>query len=213
MINKLLAVIFAILLAFAMLFTVLYVECISPLIMEGRFESFAKARGDYGQLAKDITGYLNGSKIELSFFQAHEQAHMKDVQGLISLLKTVLWVLWPGVLLLGFFLLKKPLCKTIAITLSAVLGLVLCVVIYGMVDFNGLFILFHQLAFTNDLWLLNPYTDYLIQLMPIGFFMAYALSVGLIWLLLMVTAILFNFRAQRRNHGVFFLFKRANGKA
>ena len=38
--------------------------------------------------------------------------------------------------------------------------------IWALVDFDGLFITFHQVAFSNDLWLLNPRTDLLIRLMP-----------------------------------------------
>ena len=53
-------------------------------------------------------------------------------------------------------------------------------------DFNRLFILFHRIAFTNDLWLLNPRTDLLIRLMPIGFFISYAALIGGLWLLGMI---------------------------
>ena len=37
-----------------------------------------------------------------------------------------------------------------------------------------IFWFFHQIAFTNDLWLLNPATDLLAALMPIEFFVWYA---------------------------------------
>lgn len=203
---KCLAVLFAVLLAVSLLFTVLYVELSLPGLMEKRFELFAEAPGDYGQLAKDITGYLNGGNIELSYFQAHEQAHMADVRSLTALLRQVLLALWLCVACLGFFLRQKAVSKTIAIALFSVLIAVLLVIAYAFIDFDGLFILFHKLAFTNDLWLLNPATDYLIQLMPIGFFMTYALSIGLIWLLLMILCILFI----RRPHGLFSRFQKTN---
>jgi integral membrane protein TIGR01906 len=206
MMTKIAAVLFAVLLAFALLLSVLYVELSLPGLMEKRFEMFAQAPGDYARLARDITGYLNGKDIALDYFQAHEQAHMKDVQALVGLLKQVLIALWASILLLAFFLRRRPIRKAAAITLLVALLLVLFAAIYAVVDFDGLFVLFHKIAFTNDLWLLNPYTDYLIQLMPIGFFMAYALSVGLIWGLLMVLCIFL----QRRNHGLLFRFKKAN---
>ena len=47
----------------------------------------------------------------------------------------------------------------------------------------SLFILFHKLVFTNDLWLLDPRTDLLIRLMPIEFFISYAAIIGGLWLL------------------------------
>ena len=49
--------------------------------------------------------------------------------------------------------------------------------------FEAIFIGFHRLAFTNDLWLMNPATDLIIRLMPTGFFVRYALSIGGGWLL------------------------------
>ena len=38
--------------------------------------------------------------------------------------------------------------------------------VWGLVNFDGLFITLHKLLFRNNLWLLNPNTDLLIQLMP-----------------------------------------------
>ena len=45
---------------------------------------------------------------------------------------------------------------------------------WGAVDFDSLFVLFHRLSFSNSLWLLNPRTDLLIRLMPTDFFIHYA---------------------------------------
>jgi integral membrane protein (TIGR01906 family) len=38
-----------------------------------------------------------------------------------------------------------------------------------MLDFDRLFLEFHLFSFANDLWMLNPATDYLIMLFPQGF--------------------------------------------
>ena len=71
-------------------------------------------------------------------------------------------------------------------TLIAVLAVVTAVIILACIDFNSLFVLFHKVAFTNDLWLLNPQTDLLIRLMPIEFFISYAAIMGGMWLAGMV---------------------------
>ncbi len=51
--------------------------------------------------------------------------------------------------------------------------------------FERLFTTFHQVFFTNDLWLLDPGQDIVIGLMPLAFFM-WASKVGLglyfVWL-------------------------------
>jgi integral membrane protein (TIGR01906 family) len=41
------------------------------------------------------------------------------------------------------------------------------------VNFDGLFEKFHELLFTNDLWLLNEKEDILLKLMPEAFFESY----------------------------------------
>ena len=66
--------------------------------------------------------------------------------------------------------------------IGALLLVLAALLVWGMVDFDSLFILFHHLAFTNDLWLLNPATDLLIRLMPVAFFVHYAALIGGTWL-------------------------------
>lgn len=61
---------------------------------------------------------------------------------------------------------------------GAVAALALGVAVWAAVNFDGLFITFHKLAFTNDLWLLNPYTDLLLQLMPTPLFIDCAGRLG-----------------------------------
>ena len=36
--------------------------------------------------------------------------------------------------------------------------------------FQEIFIIFHKIAFNNDLWILNPNTDYLLMMFPEDFF-------------------------------------------
>ena len=48
--------------------------------------------------------------------------------------------------------------------IAAVLG------IWAAVDFDGLFVTFHRVAFPQGGWLLDPRTDLLIRLMPVSFF-------------------------------------------
>ena len=50
----------------------------------------------------------------------------------------------------------------------------------ALIDFDGLFVTFHRIAFTNDGWLLNPRTDLLIRLMPESFFIRLGL-IGASW--------------------------------
>lgn len=52
-----------------------------------------------------------------------------------------------------------------------------------MVDFNRYFTYFHLIFFNNDLWLLNPNTDLLIQMLPEEFFISIFIRIILFFLL------------------------------
>jgi len=65
---------------------------------------------------------------------------------------------------------------------------VLVLAVWGLADFDGLFILFHQLSFDNGLWLMNPAENLLIRLMPIQFFIHEAAVLAASWLGLMALA-------------------------
>ncbi len=141
--------------------------------------------------------------MEYLAFNQKEQQHMADVQNLFILAQTVLLVsLAVAGLMLAFLVLPDLLWETgllnamvFAVTglppqemgrslrngLLAVLGAVGVVAVLAAIDFNALFILFHKIAFTNDLWLLDPRTDLLIRLMPTDFFVAYAALIGAAW--------------------------------
>ena len=154
---------------------------------------------EYVPVVSMITGYLRGETdtfqhifivddAEYAAFNQKEQHHMADVQLLFQLCKGI------GVVCLGSFLLielfwgnkDRTNWRTFRRTLLVILGIVTAIIVLACIDFNSLFVLFHKVAFTNDLWLLNPQTDLLIRLMPIEFFVSYAAIIGGLWLLGMV---------------------------
>jgi integral membrane protein (TIGR01906 family) len=50
------------------------------------------------------------------------------------------------------------------------LGLMIILALWALFGFERFFILFHLISFSNQYWMLNPATDYLIRLFPEGFF-------------------------------------------
>ena len=158
---------------------------------------------EYPAMVEMITGYLAG---DVDYFQHWymiydvmygfgevERAHMADCRALFMLDRTVLIV--AGVLSLALLIaaiLRKDrrVWKGAAIGFGAVMALVAAIAVAAMIDFDRLFILFHQLSFSNDLWLLDPQTDLLIRLMPTDFFMAYAGILGAGWLLFIALMLL-----------------------
>ena len=45
-------------------------------------------------------------------------------------------------------------------------------------DFNAVFTLFHEIFFDNDLWIFDPATDYMIRMLPEGFFYDFVFRIG-----------------------------------
>ena len=120
----------------------------------------------------DITVIKNGQPFTL--FNEREVGHMVDVKALFRLaykflLGTVIYALVLVVLAIWVWKDKKLL--GVGFMWGAGLSVLLIIVlgVTALFDFNWLFTQFHLLSFTNDLWLLNPATDYLIMLFPEGF--------------------------------------------
>ena len=86
----------------------------------------------------------------------------------------------------------------------AVLALVAALGVWALIDFNGLFILFHQISFSNDLWYMDPATDLIIRLMPLRFFIHYVTLIAVTWLLAVLLlgggSLLLATRLKRRKH-------------
>ena len=59
------------------------------------------------------------------------------------------------------------------------LALVMGVGLLALTGFDALFLKFHQISFSNDFWLLDPRTDYLIILFPQGFWFDATIRVAL----------------------------------
>ena len=152
---------------------------------------------EYTHYAKALSGYLDGKTetveipskedaavLQLAFSEK-ENLHLADVRGIVNFLKGMRWVGGGLVIavIAGMYLFspqkkKSALLSTIlegfAWGAIALLSLASALCIWGMINFDGLFWCFHQVAFANDLWLLNPQTDLLVALMPIDFFVWYA---------------------------------------
>ncbi len=123
----------------------------------------------------DLEVVVNGEKVEM--FNQKEKDHMIDVKNLYQGVKSFKY------LALGFAFvivligiktkdinnarLLKESFRMSAIILAVLIGVI---VFYALIDFNAFWIKFHEIFFTNDLWLLDPYTDRMINMFPEVFF-------------------------------------------
>lgn len=155
---------------------------------------------DAARIARALPKYLTGDAQALSLdievegkaqpaFHADELAHMQDVYGLFVLAERLLLCCACCFAVLVTILLQRrsqwDLRRFWRAVLWTVAGALVCstsLAVWAAVDFSSLFVLFHRLFFTNDLWQMNPATDLMIRLMPEGMFFDGALSIGL-WFL------------------------------
>lgn len=150
-----------------------------------------KTREELMDIFDDLLLYLKGEKLDLSqHFNNREVEHMVDVQDLFKkgfkLKKEVFFLL---VLSIAYIVYKR-----------AYLGLFLDIIYRGLYfwwvaigifftlaifDFTRYFTLFHQIFFDNDLWLLDPSQDLMIQMLPEIFFTQMFKKIIVVFLLIL----------------------------
>lgn len=157
---------------------------------DGDFEAVKQKLIDYvGLRTKNFSVPVTLEGRQVDFFNERERAHMVDVQNLFYLNDGILKgavVLLVLIYLFGRFGLKKNKLLVDSLAISSVVMLVVMGFLGLLVsqDFNAVFIKFHELFFTNDLWLLDPTTDRMIVLLEEQFFNDIAIHIGTYTLLL-----------------------------
>ena len=118
--------------------------------------------------------------LEVSIFNEKEIYHMKDVKDIINnlflygKLSSVVFVIISLICVKKYKVRIYSVFKASSIVYSAIL---LALAIGFLISFNKLFIIFHELAFSNDLWKLNINEDYLLMMYPENFFRDIALLI------------------------------------
>jgi len=123
-----------------------------------------------------------GDDQPVPLFNQREVIHLQDVKGLVRLdyyllLATLLYVVaYAGVTLVWqrqqYY---RNLAWGVVVGGGITLGLMLALGLGIALGFDQLFLRFHFISFSNDLWQLDPARDYLIRLFPSGFFFDAAL--------------------------------------
>ncbi len=140
------------------------------------------ARYFRGQIdTPQTTVTVRGKPREL--FNEKELTHLSDVKVLFKNGLLILEILGIQLVGIGFFLTRtqerRPISRAFLIAGTATLAVIALLAIPAKTDFTGFWTRFHLLTFTNDLWLLDPSTDLLINIFPEGFFSAAALRIAL----------------------------------
>lgn len=137
---------------------------------------------------KELLNYIKDKRDDLNIwavvhgqerqvFNQREIAHMVDVKNLFALGLRLRWLSFGVFALLVAFLAwckGKEVLRLLSasyLRVLALFGVVLIILLILMsMDFTAVWNGFHYIAFSNDLWILNPETDILIQMVPEPFF-------------------------------------------
>ena len=150
---------------------------------------------DLLDVTDEMMAYLKGDREDLhvptivggeerEFFNAREIAHMEDVQGLflgaIFLRRLCVGIIAASIILLVLAKsdIKHLLPKMICIGTGLFFFLIAALSLIISTDFTKYFIIFHKIFFDNDLWILDPSTDLLINIVPEPFFMDTAFRIA-----------------------------------
>ena len=147
--------------------------------------------------ASQIRSYFNNKEENLNvtveiagvsrnIYSPKEIAHMRDVKDLIQgvyRLQEITSLYIVILIILGIILRRltvwKPLARACMYGGICTLSLVALIGILSVIDFGRLFVAFHLVSFSNDLWLLDPSRDMLIRMFPQGFFMDATMLIAL----------------------------------
>jgi integral membrane protein (TIGR01906 family) len=138
----------------------------------------------------DLNFKAEFTKAPEEFFSERDKQHMVDVKGLFvkgQLLRNLSFFYIAGFILFLFW--KKNLTDQIrrlakygiAIAIAGTAPVLILVVLMN-IDFYKYFTIFHEIFFTNDLWLLDPATDRLINIFPEQFFTDMAFSISYMYM-------------------------------
>ena len=138
---------------------------------------------------------LIGNKAELSvitdvdgetqdFFNEQDRFHMGEVKDLFLGGLKIRNIMLVAVLLILILLAarKADMIKLLPRAYFVTLGItgVITIVLGGLFasDFDKYFRIFHEIFFDNDQWMFDPATDYMIRMLPEGFFYDFVFRIG-----------------------------------
>ena len=148
----------------------------------GVYENFASSEVVNFEARQLINFYCCDGELSPTFYSQREISHLIDVKNLIKLVNLYLYVLiWSALTCLVYVIHKKAfkfsahnLNMAALITIISIITLWL----FSKLNFDSIFVNFHQLTFSNNYWLLSKEAN-LIKLFPPQFFVDFANQIAL----------------------------------
>lgn len=164
-------------------------------------------------VTSEMLDYLKGKREDLimfaevngkteQVFEEREILHMIDVKALFSkgyIIRNIMMIAL--IISLGWLVVfqRKVIGKALIITSLWPMALMSVLGILMYIDFNKYFTHFHKIFFTNDLWLLDPDTDILIQMLPLEFFSSMAYKILLFFVIELLLILIIGIILRRKS--------------
>lgn len=117
-------------------------------------------------ISKGLISYFNSGAIDdtMDIFSEEAIIHLRDVRGLIQLCYIIQWTTLGYMIVFitaGFIYKRRQFFHLFNMVVAAgsilsILGIA-AIGIAALIDFNWLFVTFHRMFFSNDLWVLSGY--------------------------------------------------------
>ena len=154
----------------------------------------------------NLLDYLNyNAELNTSWYTPKDILHMVDVRTLYNISHKIM-IIFLIIFIISTILLVT-LCKRntiyyisktfnkVLLSFFVVIGGLACIISY---NFNSFWIKFHQLLFSNDLWLLSPDESNLIQMVPEEFFISLITKIIIHIFILFISLFIINFVIKKK---------------
>lgn len=154
----------------------------------------------------NLLDYLNyNAELNTSWYTPKDILHMVDVRTLYNISHKIM-IIFLIIFIISTILLVV-LCKRntiyyisqtfnkVLLSFFVVIGGLACIISY---NFNSFWIKFHQLLFSNDLWLLSPDESNLIQMVPEEFFISLITKIIIHIFILFISLFIINFVIKKK---------------
>ena len=152
-------------------------------------------------VTKEMMSYLRGTRDDLhikavidgkeqEFFNEKEIAHMEDVQVLfiggqwLRVISGILFVIASAFLI--FQNKKEFLLKVLRNGMIFFIAAIAAIAALISTNFTKYFVIFHKIFFSNNIWILNPDTDRLINIVPEGFFIDTSIRIAILFFVMIL---------------------------
>ena len=136
---------------------------------------------DLLDVTDEMMAFLRGKRENLHVYTTIGGLWLRRIGILITLCFAALAYFWGHKSSERTAALKRLIPKSLCIGTGAVFAVALALIGIISTDFSKYFIVFHKIFFNNDLWVLDPRTDMLINIVPEGFFFDTAARIAMVF--------------------------------